>query len=109
MLAFAALLITVSTIFIPRKVVITESNYDGYTYEERRHVNLGYPVYFITQDLSRLSPPYPFPKVHGFGNPLEDPKDILWLRFFISYIMIFGTCEGLYYGFKKLSLKTKKS
>jgi|GEM_PF-2502783 len=96
------LILTISLILLLSTLGIKQSVYSK---EDMVKMRFGYPISFITQDLSRRDPPFPY-KYNGFdGSPWEDSFSINWGRFFLSYLCILIPSEIIVF----LFLKSKNS
>jgi len=89
-----------STLFIPKTV---------HNETELKAVKLGYPISFEIYDLSRLSPPS-FPRKYSYSNInfLENPSKFSWLKFLLSYVVIFYIINLLFSTIKRLFSKEPK-
>lgn len=75
---FLSLIIVIATIMIPDKV-------DDYTELER--VKFGYPIHYIIQDQTALSPSS-YPIYSSILSPLEHPITISFWKFIISIFVV---------------------
>lgn len=78
-LAALALVVTISTLFIPTMV---------YRPEEERAIHFGFPVSFVVQN-SAHDRAEETPQKYYFGDIREHPTEFLALRFFLSFVLIF--------------------
>src|SRR3990167_7429475 len=88
LIAFIAFLIIIGTVFLSTSQTVHNK-------EEMKSIKAGYPIAFVTQDFSRYDPPFPWQYRFGSGGMFEDPVRILWLRFVLSYGIIFSVVAGL--------------
>lgn len=77
-----AFIILSGTLLIPKTV---------HTKDDMKMMEFGYPVAFITQDLTRYDPPFPWS--YTFRSVLENSFTISWIRFSLSYLSVFITTE----------------
>ena len=90
-----SLIIVLATLSTPQTV---------HTKKDMRDMQFGYPVAFVSQDLSGIDPPFPWQ--YGFRSPLENPYKFNLLNFILSYLIVFLTAELIVVIAKKLlSLK----
>ncbi len=69
---------------------------------EMASLKLGYPLSFVTQDVSIYDPPS-FPWTYGLQSIHQFPAQILWLNGIISFIIILGILELASYSLQKKS------
>jgi hypothetical protein len=74
--------------------------------EDMKAVKLGYPISFVTQDFTKYDPPFPWQ--YSFGSPLENPFEISWINFFLSYSIILLSIGVVDFGIEKLISSSKK-
>ena len=77
LIGFVSLIIVLGTSLIPQTV---------YDRKDMKAMKFGYPIAFVTQDLTRYDPP--FPHKYHFSSPWENPSDISWSNFLLSYGII---------------------
>ncbi|MBU1684140.1 hypothetical protein KKC56_01605 [Patescibacteria group bacterium] len=95
--AIVSLMILFGTLSIPKTV---------YNKTDMEAVKLGYPISFVTQNFTRLDPPFPWK--YSFGSPWEDPFKISWFNFLLSYLIIFLVMGLAATGIEKLFIKIRK-
>lgn len=92
---FFALIIIFATLSIPQTV---------YNHNDMRNMKFGYPIAFITQDVSHYDPPFPWK--YSFSSPWENPTKFNLANFLSSYLIIFLFIELIVTGVKKSYFKT---
>ena len=97
-ITFVALIILIGTLAIPKTV---------YNKKDMEAVKLGYPIHFITQDVTKYDPPFPWR--YSFESPWESPFKISWFDFILSYLIIFFCVTLTFTEINKLFLKSIKS
>ncbi len=93
-LSAIALVVVLGSLSIPQTV---------YNNDDMEATKFGYPIHFITQDVSQYDPPFPWE--YGFTSPWESPTDIHWINLIISYLATFFVLELIYVTFKKYILR----
>lgn len=79
-----SLFIVLATLSVPQTV---------YTKEDMSALKLGYPIHFVTQDVSHFDPPLPWK--YSFSSPWENPAKVQWVNFLLSIILTFSAIEIL--------------
>ena len=69
---------------------------------EMTNLKLGYPLHFVTQDVSNYDPPF-FPQNYGFQSIWEFPAKVSWLNGIISLGIILAVLELANYALQKKS------
>lgn len=98
LIGLTSLIIVIGTLSIPETVN---------NKEDMRAMEFGYPISFITQDLSRYDPPFPWE--YSFSSPWENPFKISWGNFLLSYLIIFSITTLIFIGAGKIFVKKRKS
>ena len=78
-----------------------------YNKEDMKAMEFGYPISFITQNLTRYDPPFPWK--YSFSSPWENSFKISWGNFLLSYLIIFFITTSVVIGAKRLFVKNRKS
>lgn len=96
-IAIFSFIIVISTLSIPKNV---------YDKADMVDMQFGYPVQFITQDLTRNDPPFPWS--YSFSSPWEHPFTFSVVNFVASYLIVFilvilsaKVTESLYFRINK--------
>ncbi len=76
-------------------------------HEELSDIKLGLPLKFFIQDQSHYDPPLPW-KV-SISSALENPTEILWLQFVVSFAIVFIIIFGILYFFKTIYSRQRKT
>lgn len=79
---FTSLALSIIVLFAFLFIPVTFSNHS-----ELAEVKLGLPFNFIVQDQSHYDPPFPW--TIRFLSIWENPTQILWPQFFLSFLIIF--------------------
>ena len=87
-----------SSLFLP--VIINR-------HEELSEIKLGLPIKFLTQDQSHYDPPLPW-KV-SMSSALENPTDIHWPQFIISFAIVFTLIFGIMHFSKFIYSRQRKT
>lgn len=95
--ALLTLVILLGTLSIPKTV---------YNKKDMGAIKLGYPISFITQDVTKYDPPFPWK--YSFESPWENPFEISWFNFLASYLIIFLVVSLTTTGIERLYIKTRK-
>ncbi|HDH31516.1 MAG TPA: hypothetical protein ENH26_01940 [Candidatus Wolfebacteria bacterium] len=98
LIGLVSLVIVIGTLSIPKTV---------YDKEDMGAMKFGYPIAFVTQDLTRYDPPFPWK--WSFSSPWENPSDISWFNFLFSYLIIFLITGFVVIETERLFLKSRKS
>ena len=76
-------------------------------HEELSDIKLGLPLKFLIQDQSHYDPPLPW-KV-SISSALENPTEILWLQFVVSFAIVFILIFGILYFFRTIYSRQRKT
>jgi len=98
LIGLISLIIVVGTLLIPKTV---------HNKEDMQDVTFGYPIAFVTQDLTRYNPPFPWK--YSFSSPWENPFKVSWGNFLLSYLIIFSVTTLIFIGVGKIFAKNHKS
>lgn len=82
LLMFVALVIVLSTLSISQTV---------YSKKGMENMRFGYPLTFVTQDLTGYDPPFPWQ--YNFSSPWENPFTFNLPNFLLSYLIILFIAE----------------
>ena len=93
-----SLIIVIGTLLIPQTV---------HDKGDMGAMEFGYPIAFVTQDLTHYDPPFPWK--YSFSSLWENPSDISWFNFLFSYLIIFLIIGFVVTGIERLFLKIRKS
>lgn len=77
-----------------------------YNKDDMKEMKFGYPLPFVTQDMTQRDPPFPWK--YGFGSPWENPFEVHWLRFIVSFLINLATIQLVVILLKKNSSKSKQ-
>ena len=94
-----SIVLTLSTIFIPVRVPNKLA---------MRSVELGYPIHYYSQDLSRLDPPS-FPRKYPLQSPWEYPFRISTAKFIGNVFTYFLLLQLIVYGISIFFIKAALS
>lgn len=98
LIGLISLIIVIGTLSISKTV---------YNKEEMKAVEFGYPISFITQDLTAYDPPFPWK--YSFNSPWENPFKISWGNLLLSHLLIFFITTAVIIGAERLFIKSRKS
>ena len=88
-----SVILVLSTLFIPSMV-------SDYSY--MKNVKFGYPVHFLVQDQSALTPPS-YPRYQTLNSPLEHPLNFLFHNFVFSVVIVWAIILSMVYLFNLLN------
>ncbi len=70
---------------------------------DMKAMKFGYPIPFVTQNLTRYDPPFPWK--YSFSSPWENPSNISWPNFLLSYLTTFVLVGFAVTGVEKIFLR----
>lgn len=98
LIGFVSLIIVIGTLSVSKTV---------HDKGDMKAMEFGYPISFITQDLTAHDPPFPWK--YSFSSPWENPFKISWSDLLLSYLIIFSITTSVVIGAERLSIKNRKS
>ena len=98
LIGFISLIIVIGTLSVSKTV---------HNKEGMKAMEFGYPILFITQDLTSKDPSFPWK--YSFSSPWEHPFKISWGNFLLSYLIIFSITTLVFIGVGKISVNNRKS